>query len=497
MLKNYLQVALRSVFKQKIYSLINIIGLAIGIASCTLIFMHVEDEYSYDSFHTKADQIYKVVLERSYPDHTTNYGIIPHSFSGVMATDYPEVVQSVRIFGNLNNEIVVSYIDDHGEKKQFEESGFVAADSNFFDFFSIPLLQGDAKSVLTEPQGIVVTQQTAYKYFGHDDPIGKSLKTDIGDFTITGVCENVPENSHLEFDFLSSLATFDFFQTENFTGFSAHTYVELVPETNTGQLMAKFPEMVEKYAAPQIEQNLNTSYSEYIAAGNGYQYTLLPLRDIHLEPVEYEAEFKTGGNKTDVIVFISIAVLILFIACINFMNLAIARSTERAKEVGIRKTLGSFRSQLIGQFLAESVLISLIALGVAIGLVYLILPGFNTMVGKQLYLQIGNSLVLPGLLLFSIVVGILAGIYPAFFLSSFNTVSVLKGGARSGKSGNWLRNGLVIVQFTISISLIVGTLIIKQQLDFVNQKNLGFDRENILIIERANVLETQQEAFIK
>ena len=498
MFKNYFKIGFRNLIKQKIYSLINILGLSVGLASVIMIFMHVEDEFSYDKFHEKGDRIHKVFLERIYPDHITLYAVIPHSFSDVFVQDLPEVENSVRILANPPNvTIQVSYVDENEEEKTFEETDIILADSTFFDIFSVELIKGDPTTVLSNPQDMVITEETAIKYFGDEDPINKTLQTDFGPFNITGVCKSFTSNSHFEFDFVGALETFPFFQNINFTGFSAHTYLLLTPGADPNLVEEKFPQLVENYAGPQIEQNLNTTYEEYVAAGNGYNYSLVNIQDIHLNPIKYQSQIKAGGSSTYVFIFISVAILILVIACINFMNLATARSAERSKEVGIRKTLGSRKAQLINQFLIESVLISLISLILAIGMIYLALPQFNSLAGKNLELFTSGSFVLPGVFLFSILVGLLAGSYPAFVLSGFNPSVVLKGNQYTSSSGSLLRNGLVVFQFFISIILIIGTLVVQKQMNYMQNKDLGYNKDNVILIERAGFLQDQTETFIE
>lgn len=495
MFKNYFKIGFRNLIKQRIYSIINILGLSVGLASVIMIFMHVEDEYSYDKFHTKGDHIYKVFLERAYPDHVTKYAVIPHSFSNVLVQDLPEVENAARIFAN-NADVQVSYTNENNEINVFEERHLILADTTFFDVFSIELVKGEAATALSNPQDMVITEETAYKYFGEEDPLNKTLQTDFGQFNITGVCKPLEGNSHFEFDFIGSIQTFPFFQTVNFTGFSAHTYLLLTPETDPKQVEDKFPQIVENYAGPQIEQNLSTTYEEYVAAGNGYKYSLVNIQNIHLNPVKYENQIKPGGSSTYVFIFISIAVLILVIACINFMNLATARSAERSKEVGIRKTLGSRKAQLINQFLIESVLISIISLIIAVGIIYLTLPSFNSLAGKDLELLSTGSYVLPVIILFSIIVGLLAGSYPAFVLSSFNPSAVLKGNQYTSAKGSILRNGLVVFQFFVSILLIIGTLIVQRQMDFMQNKDLGYNKDNVILVERAGFLQDQTQTFM-
>lgn len=499
MFKNYLKIGYRSLLKQKVYSVINILGLSIGMASVVLILLHVEDELSYDKFHLKGDRIYKLHLTRLYPDHITKYSITPHSFSDVMVEDFPEIETAVRLLP-LPGNVVVKYTKNNGEEITFEESRFMLADSTFFEVFSTKLIKGDYETVLRSQQDIIITEETAYKYFGDEDPLNNVLKFDLGgpqpfEANIVGVCENIPENSHFDFDFLASSKSNPFFSNPNFYAFSAHIYLLLNKETSPESLEDKFQDMVLKYAAPQIEQSLNTTYEEYVAAGNGYDYHLVNLFDIHLNPEKYQGDIKPGGNKKFVNLFIAIAFLILVIACINFMNLATARSTERAREVGMRKTLGSYKSQLIYQFLTESVLISTISLLIALILIQLALPQFNSITQKTLSLHIEDSFVFMGLLGFGIVVGIIAGSYPAFILSAIRPAEILKGNMQTKKENLWLRNGLVVFQFAISIILMSGTILFWKQMNFILNKDLGFDKEQVMIIKNAPLLGEQFESF--
>ncbi|TRX53037.1 FtsX-like permease family protein [Fulvivirga sp. M361] len=497
MLHNYLRIGFRSLLKNKVYTLINIIGLATGIASCLLILIYVENELSYDKFHTKSSDLYKMVLERIYPDHVTNYAFVPHSFSSIMVQDFPEVKNATRVFGTGNNPVIARYVDEREEEKVFEETRFFAADSNFFDLFSFEIIKGDKTSPLSGIQDVVITEATASKYFGDDDPINKTIKTDFGDFTVKAVCRNVPENSHFQFDFMASIRSIPFIQQENFIAFSVHIYIEKDPEASLESLKAKFPEMVDTYAAPQIEQTLNISYTDYTASGNGYNYTFIPLEDLYLYPTKYQGSFKAGGDINDIYIFISIAFLIVIIACINFMNLATARSTERAREVGVRKTLGSPKKQLIGQFLTESVILSCVATVVAVAMVYLALPYFNSLTDKNLTFGAPGSMAVPMTIALALLVGLLAGIYPAFFLSAFSPVSVLKGNMQTKKSSQLLRNGLVICQFAISIILIASTLTVRDQISYIQNKGMGYEKNKMLVIERADVLNDQRESFMK
>lgn len=489
MLKNNLKLAIRSLLRQKGFAFINIAGLAVGIASCLLIALFVQNEFSYDKFYNNADQIHKMVLERIYPDHSTYYSTIPHSFASVAVRDYAEIENATLLAGPFGN-ILVSHTNERDEKKEFEENYVFASDSNFFSTFDFKIIKGDKATLLNNPNDMVMTESTALRYFGNEDPIGKTMTTGFGEFTITGVCEDVPENSHMRFDMLVSMVTFPFTDIENFTSFSAHCYFTLIPGADYKALESKFPQMVETYAAAQIERDLGKSWEDYKKEGNGYRYFLQPITSIHLDPTNLEGKMSPGGSITSVYIMISVAVLILFIACINFMNLATARSAERAKEVGVRKTMGSFKKHLVYQFLTESFVLSLIGVALAVLFIFFALPFFNDLTGKSLQLVFSPMNVIV-LLLITAFVGFLAGAYPSFVLSSFNPVVVLKGNFTGNQKGQWIRNGLVIFQFWISIILMIGTLVIQQQMTFMREKSLGFDKDQMLVVERAFNLDVQ------
>ena len=493
MLRNFFRVAIRSLIKQKVFSLINIVGFAVSMAACLLILLYVQHEVSYDNFNAKAERIYKVALERIYPEHRTFYGIIPHSFAYAIKKDFPEVEHTMMMGGPFNRT-VVTYKASASETKSFEEDGFALVDSTFFEFFNIEMVKGDKQTALSKDRQIVITEAIALKYFGLEDPIGKILGGDNGEFTVSGVCKAMPANSHLSFNFLAPLKGNPFFQREVYTSFSAHVYVMLKPGADAKALEAKFPQIVDTYAAPQIERNLGKSWEDYKKAGNGYRYWLQPLTSIHLDPTNIENTITPSGNGDYVKILGYVALLILVIACINFMNLATARSAERAREVGVRKTMGSPKSQLIYQFLTESILVAIVATGLAVALAYLLLPQFNSLSQKHLQLTFDSTLVLT-LIGFALLVGVLAGLYPAFVLSSFNPVVVMKGNFSGGARGAWMRNGLVVFQFMISIVLIVGTLVVGQQMRFMQNKNLGFNKDQVIYLERAFTLEGKLQTF--
>ncbi|MEQ1587715.1 MAG: ABC transporter permease [Cyclobacteriaceae bacterium] len=486
MFKNNLKIALRNLLKQKVYTVINVLGLAVGIASCLLIVLFIQNEFSYDKFFQDQDRIYRMVLERKYPTHSTFYSIIPNSFEGVIRRDFPEVEESTNAFGFQN--FSMSYKNERDEVGQFDEDFVIATDSNFLKIFSFKLLKGNHDKVLRQANEMVITQEMAKRYFGEAEPIGKIITAGQQEFKVSGVIADIPHNSHFKFSAILAASTYPFTARENFTSFSVYTYFRLKPGSDPAAMEAKIPKVVDTYAAAQIEKNLGKSWADYSKEGNGYRYFLQPLASIHLDPTNLEAKMKPGGNRNSVYIMISVAILILVIACINFMNLATARSSERAREVGVRKVMGSFRQQLVAQFLTESFVLSAVGVSLAIAIIYFTLPLFNNLIEKQLDMPftLNTTLILIALAAF---VGLLAGIYPSFVLSSFNPVVVLKGKFTGSQKGKWIRNGLVIFQFWISIILMIGTLVIQQQMKFMSEKSLGFDRDQVLVVERGFGLE--------
>lgn len=481
MFRNNLKIALRNLFKQKIYTSINVAGLAVGIASCLLIMLYVQHEFSYDRFFQDHERIYRMVLERKYPTHSTYYAIIPNSFESIINKEFPEVEASTNVYAF--NNFTLSYKNEQEEVNEFDEEFVLASDTSFLQVFSFPLLKGNRNTALGQANEIVVTQALASRYFGETEPIGKILTAGQQNFKVVGVLEDIPKHSHFNFSAIVSAGTYPFTARENFTSFSAYTYLKLRQSTMPESVEAKMPTVVDKYAAAQIESNLGKSWADYTKEGNGYRYFLQALSSIHLDPVNLEAQMKPPGNSTSVYIMISVAALILVIACINFMNLATARSSERAREVGVRKVMGSFRQQLVYQFLTESFILSFVGVLLAVLMLYGLLPYFNELTGKQLTLPFtftSISIVLS----IALLVGMLAGSYPAFILSSFNPVVVLKGKFTGSQSGKWIRNGLVVFQFWISIMLIIGTLVIQKQMKFMSEKSLGFDKDQVLVVER-------------
>jgi putative ABC transport system permease protein len=491
MLKNYLKIAIRNLLKHRGYSLINIAGLAVGIACCWLILLFVHDELRYDRFHQNADRIYRVTVHGRMSDNEVTAPSSPAPMAAVLAADYPEVIATTRLKQPYNTPLI-SYAS-----KKFNEDQFFFADSTFFDVFTFPLINGDPRTALRQPFSVVITEEMAAKYFGDDDPIGEVLQFNNQEsYRVTGVAKNVPRQSHFQFDFLASFNSWEISRSTVWVSNHLYTYLLLQENYPAKQVSAKLPALVKKYVGPQMEEGMGVTYDQFVAAGGIYEYALQPLTDIHLHS-HLTGELEPNGNINYVVIFSLIAFFILLIACINFMNLATARSTNRAREVGLRKAVGSSRLQLVRQFLLESLVVSGIAVLLAIGLVELSLPAFNNLSGKLFESAlVGGWKTWPILVGATLLVGILAGSYPAFFLAAFRPVVALKAGRSLGISGHaTLRKILVVSQFAISIVLMIGTFVVHNQLQYIRERQLGFDKEHVVVIHRAESLGQQVPAF--
>ncbi|GAB3916374.1 ABC transporter permease [Larkinella terrae] len=486
MIQNYFKIAWRNLWRKKAFSAINIAGLAVGLATCLLIVLFVQHELSYDSYNTKADRLFRVALSVRIAGKEMDMAYAPALTGSSLVRDYPGVEATTRL--ESDGSFVVKY-----GTERFKEDRVVFADSNFFELFSIPLLKGNVKTVLNEPNTIVLTQTTARKYFGHQDPVGKSLT--LGDklYRVTGVCRDVPSNTHFHYDFFASYTSLK--QSEKWLASGSHTYVLLQKNYPVEKLLAQSSNFIRKYMGPEIPEFLGMTYDEYLKKGDWIAFDFQPVTAIHLGP-NRENELEANSDPKYVYIFSAIAVFILLLACINFMNLSTAGSANRAKEVGIRKVLGSVQQQLIRQFLSESVLITFLALVVAGGLVAMALPTFNQLANKEFDLgTLLNARMITYTLVGCLLVGLLAGSYPAFFLASFRPVSVLKGRIQAGMRSGWLRNTLVTIQFVVSIGMIIGTLVVYQQLRFIQNKKVGFDKEQVLILHDTYVLGNKLNAF--
>ncbi|MFH1853390.1 MAG: ABC transporter permease [Candidatus Neomarinimicrobiota bacterium] len=490
MLINYLKTAIRNIFKQKVYSIINITGLAVGVMAFIMIMLYVRFELGYDRFGEQSRRTYRVATRGAMAGNDFNMAVSPAPVGAAFVNEIPGVLQSTRLT-NLGFPVI------RYEDKVFSDERWFTADSTFFDVFPVKFIQGDPKTALTQPMTVVITQSTAARYFGTDDPMGKVLNSDKRrDYVVTGVIEDAPENTHLHYDFLGSLMSYPQMANDQiWVNNNFYTYLVLDRNTPPEQVAAEFPGLVIKYAGPQIEQFMGVSWEKLREQGAAYGFYLQPITDIHLQShLEYEVE--TNGNLLYIRIFSIIALFILIIACINFMNLATARSANRAREVGVRKTLGSSRGQLIQQFLTEAIIMTAIAFIIAVILVLVLLPSYNNLIGLQLALGLfKDALVLPALIILILLVGTISGSYPAFFLASFNPVKVLKGSAQAKSRNSWLRSGLVLFQFTISITLFTGTMVVFNQLNYIQNKDLGYNKEQVVIVEKTDDIGAQIQAF--
>jgi len=493
MFRNYWKVAIRSLLKRKGFTLINILGLATGMAVCLLILIFIRHELDYDRFEPGGDRVYRVVLERKYPGRRTSYAIIPQSIGGAIQKEFPEVEYSTGLQDITGNGNFLVRIED----RNFEETRVLLADSQYFRVFPMHLLAGDTATALQKPNMAVLNETTAVKLFGSASAaLGHTFETEAKvRFQVSGVCPDWPDNSHISFNILLSAASFPFTRIPDFTGFSTFTYLLLRPHADAAGLEAKFPQIVDKYVAGEIGRSFGMTFAQFEASGNGYHYYLQPLGEIHLIS-DLEAEMRPNGSKRAIIVFGIIAIFILGIACVNFINLSTSRSLERAREVGIRKTFGSERRSLILQFLLESTMVSGLSVLLALAIVALSLPWFNFLAGQDLsiagFLSVEN---VAGAIIFAMAVGVLAGVYPAFVLSSFLPIKVLKGRFQSNRYGIALRNALVIFQFAISIILIICTVVVHQQMRFMLGDKLGFTVDPIVEVRRTDLLDKNIHAF--
>jgi putative ABC transport system permease protein len=489
MLKNYLKIALRNLIKNKGYSFINIMGLAIGIACCLLILLFIQDELSYDRFHEKSDRMYRITLNGKLGDNEFHVATTSPPLGKTLVEEYPEVEAATRI--NSFGFPVLRYNDN-----VFSEEKFYWVDSTFSQVFTVEFIKGDAFTALTEPHSVVLTEKMAEKYFGNEDPMGKLLNSDNRrDYKVTGVVKEFPQNSHWHFDFLASMSSYPFTAEPNWLNNNFITYIVLKKDFPPEQFADKLPDVVQKYVAPYVQQVMGVSMEFLRDKGAKYEYGLQPLTDIHLYSA-LEGELGPNSDITYIYIFAFIAAGLLLIACINFTNLATARSANRAREIGVRKTLGSNKAQLIKQFLSESLLMTFLAVIAALILIELALPSFNNLIEKQLSADyLNNYYSIPILILFILFVGLLAGGYPALYLSAFNPVKVLRKqvGKNSGKV--WLRNALVVTQFAISIILFIGTIIVYNQLDFIQNKKLGFNKEQVIVVQKADDIGRFMQSF--
>jgi putative ABC transport system permease protein len=492
MYKTYFKTAWRNLLKNKTFSFINIAGLAAGLACFILIALYVADELSYDRYNQKAERIYRINTDVLFGGNSLHLAVTSDPMGAALKNDFPQVEQYVRFYNSNGHRMVKK------GSVYIREDRVAYADSTLFDIFTLPAVAGDTRTALSEPNAVVITTSTAKKYFGTSDVVGKTLETDEGNgkaYKITAVLKDIPYNSHFHFDFIFSMDNLNY-TWNNYLSHNFQTYLLLKQGTDYRVFEKNFTAYIDKYVLPQAKQFMQiNSMEEFKSAGNKLEYSLTPLLDIHLYSDRFP-ELGVNGNIQYVYIFSAVAFFVLVLACVNFTNLSTARSANRAKEVGIRKVLGTEKKALVMQFLSESVLMAFLSLIVAVIIVVICIPYFNTLSGKSLSVQ---ALLMPGylavLLLLPLLTGLLAGAYPAFYLSGFKPIAVLKGKLNAGFKRSNVRNTLVVFQFATSIVLIIGTVVVYRQLNYIQSQKLGFNKEQVLVVHGTGALKNNIEAF--
>ncbi|WP_299322057.1 ABC transporter permease [uncultured Maribacter sp.] len=492
MFRNHLKIAWRSLKKDKLFAAIKIGGFAVGIAACLLIALFIRNEVGYDQHYANKDQMYRVVLEGMYKGEVMKSTHFQLPFADALQSDFPEIVKAGKvnttgIFGAGKRGIRLA-----DESQNNLEDGFLLADQETFEILEVKLEQGNPNTALANPKSIVISESKAAKYFKNETIIGETIILDNDaskPYTVTGVMKDAPKNSHLEYDFLIPIED----TNASWTNQNYFTYVLVDPNTNVQQLEKKMVSIVEDYIIPA--QRERGRAPDFIDVLRTMEYKLQPITDIHLYSDIKMADGLKHGDIRFVWLFAAIAGFVLLLAVINFINLSTAKSANRAKEVGLRKTIGAYKSNLVVQFMTESILFSFVSFILGVLLAWALLPAFNTIASKTIEMPWAIWWFIPVVLLFALLVGTLAGLYPAFYLSAFKPVNVLKGSLSIGSKSGKLRSGLVIFQFTTSVILIIATLIIYQQMDFILQKELGYDKEQVVILEGTGVLGNSAENF--
>ncbi|TAL51068.1 MAG: ABC transporter permease, partial [Chitinophagaceae bacterium] len=505
MFRNYLKTAWRNMMRNKTSSFINVAGLSIGIACALLIVIFIKNELSYDRFHKDANRIFQVILNGNMNGQEFWAGNTPPPVGAALTGNIPEIESYTRFY--KPNDIVVRYEENSGTEKFFTEKNVLAVDSDFLQVFDFNIIEGDAATALMKPGSVVITEDMAKKYFGTEKAIGKTVLMTQAKrpFAVTAVIKNIPSQSSIQFDFLAPVADFPVVKQFSWSWVWQQMvcYVKLksnvrTDKTGIHELEAKFPAVVRVQAANGFKR-IGKPFDEFIKSGGKWDFHLMPLVDVHLRSATVSMPWINHiSNIKYIYIFGSIALFIILLACVNFMNLSTARASNRAKEVGIRKVTGSTKTQLIKQFLSEAFLYSFISSAIAVALVMLLLKGFSVIIDEPISFQTAFT---PGIWIsligLTIVVGLFAGSYPAFYLTSFKPVLVLKGkNLLAGSRKNLLiRNGLVVFQFTVSSIMIVGTLVVLKQLKFFRNTDLGFNKENVLVISSTNRLKQSEESF--
>ncbi|MCF8325907.1 MAG: ABC transporter permease [Leadbetterella sp.] len=501
MIRNYLKIAWRSLLKNKNIFIINSLGLAIGIATCLTISLFVADEISYDRFNTNATDTYRVVLDAKMGDELIKEAAIMAPVASALKQELPEIKRTTRIH-KFTDAAKVAY-----QGKAIRKGKLVMVDSTFFDVFTCKFLSGQPKTALNRPNTVVLTQEQAEAYFGKTNPMNKSIHIkDIGIwnengfqdfsglFTVTGIIEKMPLNSHFHFDILASMASNTLAKNESWLQGQYYTYITLNESVEIKNLEAKIRASANKHLAPEIKAKMGMSLEESIAKGNKFGLALQPLLDIHLQS-DLRGELEQGGSLKTVTIFGAVALFMLLIACINFMNLSTASASKRVKEIGMRKVLGSAKSQLVNQFLSESFISTVFAMLLGVGIFSLCLPFFNQLANKHIEISsFFNVKYISILAILTLIISLLAGTYPAFFMSSFNTLQALKNRFTNSGSKS-VRSGLVVFQFAISATLIIGTLVVNRQMNYIQNKDVGYNRKSLIVLREAGFLGNNLDAF--
>lgn len=495
MLKNYLKVAWRNLLRNKTFSFINITGLAIGLACFLMIALYVLDELSYDRYHDNAKNIYRINIDARWGGQDLHMAETSDHMGPTLKKDYPQVEEYTRIYAKSGETRIIRKGTEY-----ISETRTAYVDSTFFNVFKFPALDGDTRTALNQPNTVVMTESAAKKYFGGINAAGKTLEVREGgrdvSYKVNAVIEDVPGNTHFQFDLLFSMKSLDY-PWDQVGNMNFHTYLLLKPGTDHRSFQNQFSEYIVKHLLPAFKEFKINSLEEFEKAGNRISFSLIPVTRIHLySDRQAGEELSPSGSVQYVAIFSAVALFILLIACINFMNLTTARSAGRAREVGIRKVLGTERKKLVMQFLTESTLMVLLSMLIAIGIAFWALPLFNSVAGKSMNLEsLLSPVILPLLVALPFVVGLLAGSYPALFLSAFKPIDVLKGKLKIGTKSVGLRSALVVFQFSTSIVLIIGTLVVYRQLNYIQTKDLGFNKEQVLIIDGAYALGKKADVF--
>jgi putative ABC transport system permease protein len=490
MFKNLIRHSVRSFKRQRVYIVINVLGLSIGIVCSLLIALYITNEISYDRFNTKKDRIYRLILDSKLAGRADVSVYTPAQLGPAMLKEFPEVENFLRMEKTGPSKV--------GNNNQFfVDDKIIEADSTFFDFFSLRILKGDQRNLLNAPHKVVLTESTAKKIFGNENPIDKPLLigADTVSYIVSGVICDIPENSHFEANMITSLMTNPGSESPIWLDLNFSTYILLKPNAKFITVDKKISELFTRHIGPEVQKYLNISLADFFGQGNKLTFFTQNLKDIHLDP-SIQQKFKAAGDPKFLKILGAISILILLIASINFMNLSTAQASRRSKEVGIKKLGGSSRGMLILQFISESFILSLVSLILALIFIKAILPTFNNLLGTKLVLNLFSAwYIVPGLVLFSVFVGFLSGSYPAFFLSSFNPYEVLKGSMKNSMKNGRLRGVLVVFQFSVSIMLIIGTMIIYGQIKYMRNKDMGFDKQHLIVIKGADALGTKIKSF--